>query len=186
GEVTVEDLAKRLQVLEQRLGVTATTADSAGLADLDQRLRVIERKLELQAEESAAKAAKDPVVSLSPKGLSIKSPASDGIEVKFKALVQADGRVFLDDEQLPQNDTLLLRRVEPTIEGTWGPLLGFRLQAESKKRAPSAFDGGFDATQQKGVVLRKLLVIEEDAAVGLHQRLELHLDAIARWRLDRQ
>ncbi|WP_457096203.1 OprO/OprP family phosphate-selective porin [Lysobacter sp. P5_B9] len=130
AEVTVEELAKRLQVLEQRLGVTATTADSAALADLDQRLRVIERKLELQAEESAAKAAKEPVVSLSPKGLSIKSPASDGIEVKFKALVQADGRLYLDDEQLPQNDTLLLRRVEPTIEGTWGPLLGFRLQAQ--------------------------------------------------------
>jgi phosphate-selective porin OprO/OprP len=130
GEVTVEELAKRLQVLEQRLGVTATSADSAGLADLDQRLRVIERKLELQAEESAAKAAKDPVVSLSPKGLSVKSPASDGIEVKFKALVQADGRLYLDHEQLPQNDTLLLRRVEPTIEGTWGPLLGFRLQAQ--------------------------------------------------------
>ena len=130
AEVTVEELAKRLQVLEQRLGVTATTADSAALADLDQRLRVIERKLELQAEESAAKAAKDPVVSLSPKGLSVKSPASDGIEVKFKALVQADGRFFMDDEQLPQNDTLLLRRVEPTIEGTWGPLLGFRLQAQ--------------------------------------------------------
>ncbi|GAB3372420.1 porin [Lysobacter rhizosphaerae] len=130
AEVTVEELAKRLQVLEQRLGVTATTADSAALADLDQRLRVIERKLELQAEESAAKAAKEPVVSLSPKGLSVKSPASDGIEVKFKALVQADGRLYLDDEQLPQNDTLLLRRVEPTIEGTWGPLLGFRLQAQ--------------------------------------------------------
>ena len=131
GEVTVEELAKRLQALEQRLGVAGTAeADSAGLADLDQRLRVIERKLELQAEEAAAKAAKDPVVTLSPKGLAIKSPASDGIEVKFKALVQGDGRFFLDDEQMPQNDGFLLRRVEPTIEGTWGPLVGFRLQPQ--------------------------------------------------------
>jgi phosphate-selective porin OprO/OprP len=138
GEVTVEDLARRLQALEQRLGVTATgdgtgdaTGNSAGLADLDQRLRVIERKLELQAEETATKAAKEPVVSLSAaKGLSIKSPASDGIEVKFKALVQGDGRFYLDDAQNPQNDTYLLRRVEPTLEGSWGPLLGFRLQAQ--------------------------------------------------------
>lgn len=133
GDVTVEDLAKRLQALEQRLGVAGSAdanADSAGLADLDQRLRVIERKLELQAEEAAAKAAKDPVVSLSPKGLAIKSPASDGIEVKFKALVQGDGRFFLDDEQVPQNDGFLLRRVEPTIEGSWGPLIGFKVQAQ--------------------------------------------------------
>ncbi|GAB3101947.1 OprO/OprP family phosphate-selective porin [Lysobacter terrae] len=131
GEVTVEELAKRLQALEQRLGVGSEPgADSAGLADLDQRLRVIERKLELQAEESAAKAAKDSVVSLSPKGLSFKSPASDGLELKFKALVQGDGRFFLGDDAQPQNDTFLLRRVEPTIEGTWGQLLAFRIQAQ--------------------------------------------------------
>jgi phosphate-selective porin OprO/OprP len=47
GEVTVEDLARRLQAIEQRLG-TAQAQEGAdtGLADLDQRLRVIERKLE--------------------------------------------------------------------------------------------------------------------------------------------
>src|SRR5688572_1452947 len=133
GEVTVEELARRLQALEQRLGTNAPATEAAtdsSLADLDQRLRVIERRLELQAGESAAKAAKDPVVNLSPKGLSIKSPASDGIEVKFKALVQGDGRFFLDDGLAPQNDGFLLRRVEPTIEGTWGPLVGFRVQAQ--------------------------------------------------------
>ena len=129
--VTVEELTRRLQALEQRLGVSGTAdANGDNLADLDQRLRVIERKLELQAEDAAARAAKDPVVSLSPKGLSIKSPASDGIEVKFKALVQGDGRFFLGDDRNPQNDTFLLRRVEPSIEGSWGPLLGFRLQAQ--------------------------------------------------------
>ncbi|HEV8694810.1 MAG TPA: porin [Lysobacter sp.] len=65
GEVTVEELARRLQALEQRLGATAATDATTGaeptgsVADLDQRLRVLERKLELQAEEAAAKAAKD-------------------------------------------------------------------------------------------------------------------------------
>lgn len=133
---TLEELARRLQALEQRLGTEgveasgAVPSDATSVANLDQRLRVIERKLELQAEESAAKAAKDPLVSLSPKGLSIKSPASDGIEVKFKALVQGDGRFFLGEERNPQNDSFLLRRVEPTLEGTWGPLLGFRVQAQ--------------------------------------------------------
>lgn len=131
--LTIEELARRLQALEQRLGASEATPDAGtddSLADLDQRLRVIERRLELQAEESAAKTAKDPVVSLSPKGLSIKSPASDSIEVKFKALVQGDGRFFLDDRQAPQNDGFLLRRAEPTLEGTWGRLVGFRVQAQ--------------------------------------------------------
>jgi len=157
GEVTVEELAKRLQALEQRLGVAAsveTSAGNAGLADLDQRLRVIERKIELQAEEDAAKAAKDPVVSLSPKGLAIKSPASDGIEVKFKALVQGDGRFFLDDEQVPQNDGFLLRRVEPTLEGSWGPLLGFKLQAQLAGDSATLNDAYFDLRFDPRATLR--------------------------------
>jgi len=134
-EPSASDLARRLEALERRLQasdptLSAGTDGTSSLAYIDQRLRVLERKLELQGEESAAKAAKDPVVSLSPKGLSVKSPASDGIELKFKGLVQGDGRFFLDDASGPQNDGFLLRRVEPTIEGTWGPLLAFRIQPQ--------------------------------------------------------
>jgi phosphate-selective porin OprO/OprP len=133
--ITIEDLARRLQALEQRLdaNASATARDAAGTLDpvaLDQRLRVLERKLELQAEEATAKAAAQPTVKLDGKGLSIKSPAADGIELKFKGLVQADGRFYSGDDEIPQNDTFLLRRVEPTLEGSWGPLLGFRIQAQ--------------------------------------------------------
>jgi len=130
---TVEELARRLQAIEQRLGTVPTDAstDAATASDLDQRLRVIERKLELQAEEATAKAASTPTVTLSAaKGLSVKSPPADDVEVKFRGLVQGDGRFFSGDEQNPQNDTFLLRRVEPTIEGSWGTLVGFRLTAQ--------------------------------------------------------
>ncbi len=125
-----DGFAKRLRTLERLLGVEgADDAGASDLASLDQRLRIIERKLELQAEEAAAKAEKDPVATLSTgKGFSIKSP--DGVELKLKALVQADGRFFLDDERLPQNDGFLFRRIRPTLEGSWGPLVGFRLTPE--------------------------------------------------------
>ncbi|ALN94006.1 OprO/OprP family phosphate-selective porin [Lysobacter gummosus] len=134
GEPTVAELAQRLKAIEQRLG-TASGNDNASagndLTDLDQRLRVIERKLELQAEESAARAASTPTVSLSAsKGLSVKSPPPGDVEVKVKALVQADGRFFIGDEQVPQNDTFLFRRIQPSIEGTWGSLIGFRILTE--------------------------------------------------------
>jgi phosphate-selective porin OprO/OprP len=133
--ITIEDLARRLQALEQRVdaNASATATDAAGTLDpvaLDQRLRVLERKLELQAEEATARAAAQPTVKLDGKGLSIKSRAADGIELKFKGLVQADGRFYSGDDEIPQNDTFLLRRVEPTLEGSWGPLLGFRIQAQ--------------------------------------------------------
>lgn len=127
---TDQALLQRLEAIERRLGLApAAEGDATALADLDQRLRVIERKLELQAEDAAAKAARDPVVSLTAaKGLSVKSP--DGFEVKVRGLVQADARHFIGDTEVPQNDTFLFRRVEPTLEGTWGPLIGFRVQAQ--------------------------------------------------------
>lgn len=133
--VSVEDLARRLQAIEQRLG-TAPADAAAGTAavdpaDLDQRLRVIERKLELQAEAEAARVASTPTVALSAaKGLSVKSPPPGDLEVKIRALVQADGRFFIDDRRSPQNDSFLFRRVEPTLEGSWGSLFAFRLGAQ--------------------------------------------------------
>lgn len=150
--VTVEELARRLQAIEQRLGTApaqegATPAPPAqnDLADLDQRLRVIERRLELQAEEAEARAASTPTVTLSAsKGLAVKSPPPGDVEIRFRGLVQADSRFFFDDNERPQNDTFLFRRVEPTIEGTWGNLLAFRLNAQLAGDSATVNDAYFD------------------------------------------
>jgi phosphate-selective porin OprO and OprP len=126
-QVTLDQLSQRLQVLEQRLGATTPVAGEPDAASLDQRLRVIERKLELQAEAAAEQARSAPVVSLTPaKGLSVKSPDGDA-EVRFRGLVQGDGRFFMGGDG--PNDTFLLRRVEPTIEGNWG-IFGFRITGQ--------------------------------------------------------
>jgi phosphate-selective porin OprO/OprP len=174
--ITLEDLARRLQALEQRLDATLppapanpASAPAAGTLDpvaLDQRLRVLERKLELQAEEATAKAATQPTVKLDNKGLSIKSPAADGIELKLKALVQADGRFYFGDDQAPQNDTFLLRRVEPTLEGSWGPLLGFRIQAQLAGDSATLNDAYADLRFDPRATLR---IGKFKAPVGLEQ-----------------
>lgn len=126
GPTTTELLA-RIAALEQRIATLEGNATAS--TDVDQRLRVVERNQELQAEADAAKSASMPVVSLGEKGLSVKS-ADNAFEVKFRGLVQGDGRMWFGDHDFPQNDTFLLRRVEPTIEGSWGPLVGFRLNAQ--------------------------------------------------------
>lgn len=153
---TVEDLARRLQRIEQKLGTAPQTPDEgAGLADLDQRLRIIERKLELQAEEGAAKAAATPSVALSAaKGLSVKSPPPGDVELKFKALIQADGRFFTGDEQNPQNDTFLWRRIRPAIEGNWGQLIGFRLTPEFAGDSATIVDAYVDVKFDPRATLR--------------------------------
>lgn len=144
---TVEQLAERLRALEQRLGgpdENASVEEGGSLGALDQRLRVIERQLELQAEDTAAKAATASTVSLGPKGPSIRSPAADGVELKLRALVQADSRTWLGDDRVPQNDGFLLRRVRPTLEGSFGPLVAFRLTPEFAGDSASLVDAYVD------------------------------------------
>ena len=127
ADPTTAELLARIAALEQRIAVLE--GSGATDVDVDQRLRVVERNQELQAEADATRAAATPVVSLGEKGLSVKS-ADNAFEVKFRGLVQGDGRMWFGDRDFPQNDTFLLRRVEPTIEGTWGSLVGFRLNAQ--------------------------------------------------------
>lgn len=152
------DFAKRLEALEKKLGIDPAAepdraGESADAASLEQRLLVIERRLELLAEEAAAKAEKDPVISLSAaKGASIKSP--DGVELKLRGLVQADGRFFVDDRRTPQNDGFLFRRIRPTLEGTWGPLIGFRLTPEFAGDNASIVDAYIDLKFDPKATLR--------------------------------
>ncbi len=142
---TVEDLERRLRALEQRYGATpANDGGDASVADLDQRLRILERRLELQEEAATAKAASTPVVAITPeKGLSIKSADGDN-EIRFRGLVQADGRFFIGDDDQPQNDTFLLRRVRPTIEGTWDKWIGFRITPEFAGDSATLVDAYID------------------------------------------
>lgn len=108
---------------------TFTAIAQAG-PDLDQRLRVVERKLELQAEEAEAKAKDGTTASAGEKGFGFKN-ADGSFEFRFKGLLQADARVFLSDRPPVRfNDTFLLRRAEPSFELTLGKLAYFKLQPQ--------------------------------------------------------
>ena len=152
---TVQELQQRLEALERRLGAApaAGEAGTDGIADLDQRLRIIERKLELQQEEQVAKAKETPVVAVSDKGASLKSASGD-YEFRLRGLVQGDARFFLDDDQVPQNDTFLFRRIRPTIEGSLGKLVSFRLTPEFAGDSATIVDAYVDVKFDPAATLR--------------------------------
>jgi len=134
---TPEDIAERLRIVERRLGIAPSEgAARADLAELDRRLRAIELGLDERDRQTAVAAAPAPEKKSGPeitldadKGASIKS-ADGKVQLKLGALVQADHRVFIDDDERPQNDTFLWRRIRPTLEGSWGDLVGFRITPE--------------------------------------------------------
>ncbi|MGQ0621642.1 MAG: OprO/OprP family phosphate-selective porin [Panacagrimonas sp.] len=105
--------------------VAAIAAPSA--EELDQRIKILERQLEIQKEEAETKAKDASTASFGDKGLSVKK---GDFELKFKGLIQADVRAFTGDEAPRFNDTATLRRLRPTFEGTLGKLVGFRLTPE--------------------------------------------------------
>lgn len=118
------------------LPAAAATAQSADKAELlkrleeqEQRVKVLERKLEIQDENAAAAAASTPVVKASPTGFSFQSADGNNI-IKLRGNVQFDGRWF-SDEVTPQTaDTWLFRKVRPYIEGTLAGIYDFRLMPD--------------------------------------------------------
>ncbi|HVT36603.1 MAG TPA: porin, partial [Nevskiaceae bacterium] len=102
----------------------AAAAQDATTQDLEQRLRVVERQLEIQKEEAEARAKDSSQAVAGDKGFSLKS-ADGSYALNFKALVQADGRFYTGDPAAQGiNDGFLLRRVEPTFQASLGKLVG--------------------------------------------------------------
>lgn len=157
-KLTVEQLQQRLEALERRVGgnvpvdAVEVTAE-AGLHGLDQRLRILERKLELQQEEQEARTKVAPVIAVNEKGVSFKSANGD-YEVKIRGLIQGDGRFFLNDDAVPQNDTFLLRTARPIIEGSLGKLVGFRFTPEFAGDSASIVDAYVDLRFDPAYTLR--------------------------------
>lgn len=151
---TPEQIAERLRIVERRLGIAPVEgAAPTALAELDRRLRAVELGLDARDRDSAlaavapapaAEKKSAPEITLAAdKGASIRS-ADGQVQLKLGALVQADHRVFIDDEQRPQNDTFLWRRVRPTLEGSWGELVGFRITPEFAGDSASLVDAYVD------------------------------------------
>lgn len=106
--VLAADDAARIQELERRL------------EELDQKYRILERRLELEGETAAEQSKSAPVMSVGAQGFTFRS-ADTNFVLKMRGLIQADSRFYIDDGGNNRNDTFLLRRIRPSIEGTlWG------------------------------------------------------------------
>jgi phosphate-selective porin OprO/OprP len=99
--------------------------------ELEQKVKVLDRKRELENEATAEKAKGTPVVSLGASGLTVRS-ADTNFVLRFRGYIQADGRFYPDDDSATstRNDTFLLRRVRPIFEGTVYDQFDYRLMLD--------------------------------------------------------
>lgn len=160
----LEVLTKKVQQLEAELNAVKKSKKTAVAAkpatnqlsdqELQQKVKVIERKLELADEEAAKKKKETPVVSLGEKGFSVKSADGD-YEVKFRALIQEDFRFYREGiKGIPPappalastaTDNYLTRRARPTIEGTFAKIYDFKLTADFGNGQSRLVDSYLDA-----------------------------------------
>ncbi len=122
----IEQLSQKVQQLEQqesRRRVAEKVQPPPATADprvdqLDQQVRILERKAELEQEAAAERAKQTPRVSVGANGFALSSPDTNFV-LKIKGVLQVDSRTFIDDNPaLVGNDGFLLRRARPMLEGT--------------------------------------------------------------------
>lgn len=134
-------------------GSTAAGATSAApdVKALDQKVRLLERKLEVEKEASDAAWAKLPKVELGSQGLKVES-ADKNNTLYLRGTLQADGRFYVDDSQGNPantngdnlNDQFLIRRARITLEGTLWKYIDYRIMPDFAGAQARLFDAYVD------------------------------------------
>ena len=99
------------------------------IEQLDQRVKILDRKQEIATEDAATKQKTAPVLVAGEKGFGFKS-ADGQFEYKFRGLVHLDYRAFGNDAYPAAINGFLARRIRPTFEGTVFGKYGFRFTPE--------------------------------------------------------
>jgi phosphate-selective porin OprO and OprP len=102
---------------------------AARIDELDQQLRVLQRKLEIEKEQATEKAKVTPTVVAGREGYAVRSADGD-FQLKFRGYVQADGRFVGDSDGTSGPTNFVLRRVRPVLEATAFKLFDFKLMPD--------------------------------------------------------
>ena len=159
-------------------GVMSTGSNVAQAADvtieqLDQKVKVLERKLEIADEEAQKKAKESTVVKADKDGFSIAS-ADKSYQLKLRGYVQADGRFFVDDSDEKASDTFLIRRARLIFDGTLGKQIEYRIAPDFGNGTAQLQDGYID---YKASTLANLRVGRTKQPIGV-ERLQSSADTV--------
>jgi phosphate-selective porin OprO/OprP len=123
----VEELDNKVRALEQSQSGASGGPRTNQLVEAMGASQKEERSEELTPAPSAS-ASEQPNVSLGMNGLIVRTGGSNFL-MNIHGYAQADGRFYFDEHN-PANDTFLLRRVRPIVEGTVYQWFDYRLMAD--------------------------------------------------------
>jgi len=146
ADTKLDEILARLATIEQRLttleGSTTpapprevnlqpapSTSDlAARLEAIDEQVRIVDRRREIDQEALTSRFSQSPVVEAGRDGFFFRSPDSS-FQFKIGGYFQADSRFFAGSNQ-PEANTFILRRVRPVFTGTFYKSIEFRLMPD--------------------------------------------------------
>ena len=115
---------QEIQLLKTEINRLEQRVDT--LEGLDQKVKVIDRKLEIQQEAQQQKALEMPIVKVSDEGFSLSSQNHD-YNLGLGGIIQGDGRFFTSGSDKNVGSTFFLNRVRPILTGTVGKYYSFNI-----------------------------------------------------------
>lgn len=159
-DAQIEALTRRLELLEQRLEASEARQNSAVAAvekaapdakQLNQKLKVLERKVEINNEVALENAKKTPKLEAGSNGVRFVSPDGDHV-VRLRGSVQSDAKFFMDDNQKldGSNGSLLadkfeLKQARIWLEGTLWKHFDFKIMPDFGNNQTILADAYIDA-----------------------------------------
>ena len=108
------------------------------IEELEQKVKVLDRKNELGEEAAVEKAKTATSVSIGAGGFVVRS-ADTNFVLKIRGYAQVDGRFYPNDNSTTatRNDTLLIRRLRPIFEGTVYDKFDYRIMLDFPSGSPT-------------------------------------------------
>lgn len=117
----IKALRDEIRVLEEKVSALerkqAAQPPSDQVQALDQKVRVLERQRELDQDAATAAARSQPRLSVGANGVTFSS-ADTNYSISLHGVLQEDSRTFPADGGANGNDSFLLRRARPVLQGT--------------------------------------------------------------------
>jgi phosphate-selective porin OprO/OprP len=114
----IEELQRKVKDLEEKnKSEPEADKEKARTEELEQKVKVLERNRELDVEAAETRAKEAPKIAIGSDGFSFGN-ADGSYAVQLKGVLQVDSRTFFHDAGIVGNDSFLLRRARPILQGT--------------------------------------------------------------------
>ncbi|GAB6141234.1 porin [Methylosoma difficile] len=120
------------------------TAATPTLKNMDDKIAVLEKRLDTEKKTADEAAKKAPKIEVSTKGMSYKS-ADENYKFSLRGYAQSDARFYFGDNDQNFNDNFNIRRVRISFDGTLFKNVDFRIAPDFAGSQARLFDAFIDA-----------------------------------------